>query len=162
MLFGYIIFLFVLIVFIYRIWFTNKPFSAESNEIIISGLQKEFNAQYSQVSLTKFDCFKSLNNGKIIKSLEIIKSSIKFNVVFIEYKYIVKNRNRYSPSDDTSTYAFYLIETRNFNIGYLDTIDTKEIKDDYILIRLDYAPIEKKKTSYEINQILNSLITYSE
>jgi len=130
-------------------------------EDIITEIQNSFNASLTETSLKEFDHFKTLNSSEILKSLKLDKGSITVNVVFVRYKYVVPNKLRWSPPDDISTYAFFILSADNFNAGDYPMIDTIEVKNNSVLIRFDRIPISFKKTTSEIKKVLSTVKSFA-
>lgn len=131
-----------------------------SNGSVISEIIQYYGACEKEVSLVNFNSFKNLDSSKIVKSIEITKEGNNLHVIFIEYKFTLPI-GRSLPQSDISTYAFYLLKTENFNISISkEELDTKEILNDFILIRFDRVPINFEKTKGEIDFLINNIINY--
>ncbi|MBL7896735.1 MAG: hypothetical protein JNK50_15665 [Bacteroidia bacterium] len=157
---SYILFaLFVLFVF-FRV-FIQWNNVEKKPEDIVEEIQNSFNARLTETTLKQFDHFKTLNSPEILKSLELYKDGLTVNVVFVRYKYVVPNKIRWSPPDDISIYAFFIISADSFNVGDYPIIDTTEVKNNSVLIRFDRVPISLKKTTSEIKQVLSTVKSFA-
>lgn len=159
--FGIVIILFYILMYGF-IKPSREMRKSKSHRLIISEIKEYYNAVDAEISLSNFNSFKSINKPTIIKSIEIAKGDNLLNITFVEYTYVVPNRVKYSPKDDVSIYAVYVLKSSNFNITiFPEELDTKEFLDDFILIRFDRIPINFEKTKREINTILNGLKKYN-
>lgn len=147
-------FLLFIVLACYLAWrvMRSSRIKEESPEGVIAAVMENYDATETDVQLSQFSAFTENYNPRLIKALCINEN---VSICFVEYTFVIKNKTRYSPADDTSVYAFYLVNKGVFDRQqFNDRLDTFEVRENHVLIRFDRVPVNKYKTLEEIEKLL--------